>query len=72
MFMIFHHPLPLNPQATSASGIRPLQMIKAFEALGYQVDLVTGYAQERKEKIKQIKQTTHFLIRSLDLMLTLV
>ncbi|WP_166837733.1 glycosyltransferase [Rheinheimera pleomorphica] len=54
--IIFHHPLPLNPQATSASGIRPLQMIKAFEALGYQVDLVTGYAQERKEKIKQIKR----------------
>lgn len=54
--IIFHHPLPLNPKATSASGIRPLQMIKAFEALGYQVDLVTGYAKERKEKIKQIKQ----------------
>ncbi|MBB1350266.1 glycosyltransferase [Pseudoalteromonas sp. SG45-3] len=53
--MIFHHPLPLNYQATSASGIRPIKMLNAFKSLGYKVDLVTGYSAERKKCIKKIK-----------------
>lgn len=53
--MIFHHPLPLNYQATSASGIRPIKMLNAFKSLGYKVDLVTGYSAERKKGIKKIK-----------------
>ncbi|MBD0412929.1 glycosyltransferase [Pseudoalteromonas distincta] len=53
--MIFHHPLPLNYQATSASGIRPIKMLNAFKSLGYKVDLVTGYSAERKKRIKKIK-----------------
>lgn len=56
MNIIFHHPLPLDNNATSASGIRPLKMLAAFEALGYQVDLVTGYSKERKRCIKNIKK----------------
>ena len=55
MKIIFHHPLPLDPKATSASGIRPQRMLQAFKDLGYEVDLVTGYAQERKSAIKEIK-----------------
>lgn len=55
MRIIFHHPLPLDANAKSASGIRPLCMLKAFQDLGYEVDLVTGYAQERKEAINRIK-----------------
>ncbi|MFA5455712.1 MAG: glycosyltransferase [Sulfurimonas sp.] len=54
--IIFHHPLPLDVNATSASGIRPLKMIKAFEKLGYEVVVVTGYGKKRKEKIKNLKQ----------------
>lgn len=54
--IIFHHPLPLYVNATSASGIRPLKMIKAFERLGYEVTQVTGYAKERKKKINNIKK----------------
>ncbi len=54
--VIFHHPLPLNENATSASGIRPIQMIKAFKALGCEVDLVTGYAEERKQCMLKIKE----------------
>lgn len=54
--IIFHHPLPLNENATSASGIRPLKMIRAFEKHGYQVTLVTGYGKERKKNIKVVKQ----------------
>ena len=53
--MIFHHPLPLNPSATSASGIRPLKMIKAFQKLGYEVAILDGYGEERTLKIKLLK-----------------
>jgi len=54
--IIFHHPLPLNKNATSASGIRPLKVIDAFEKLGYEVEIVTGYGRERKEAIEKIKK----------------
>lgn len=53
--MIFHHPLPLNPNAKSASGIRPLKMLKAFKELGYDVYLVTGYVAERRIAIQKLK-----------------
>lgn len=53
--IIFHHPLPLNSRATSASGIRPLKMLEAFKLLGYRVELVTGYSLERKKKIARLK-----------------
>ncbi|RZU99605.1 glycosyltransferase [Spiribacter vilamensis] len=56
MRILFHHPLPLNEQAKSASGIRPLCMLKAFRDSGYQVDLVTGYSTERSRTIKEIKK----------------
>lgn len=54
--MIYHAPYPLNRKATSASGIRPVQMRDAFEANGYDVWEVTGTPQERQERIAQIKQ----------------
>ena len=54
--IIFHHPLPLDKNAKSASGIRPLEMIKAFKKIGYEVREVTGYAKERKDKINSIKK----------------
>lgn len=54
--IIFHSPFPLNPKATSASGIRPLMMLKAFQDQGYEVDIVTGYGTERKKCIQRIKK----------------
>ncbi len=54
--VIFHHPLPLDENAKSASGIRPLRMLGAFRDLGCSVDLVTGYSVERKYGIKKIKE----------------
>lgn len=54
--IIFHHPLPLNPNATSASGIRPIKILEAFQDLGYEVFLVTGYVEERKKRIKLLKE----------------
>ena len=54
--MIFHHPLPINEHATSASGIRPLNMLEAFKKLGYEVIAVTGYGKDRKQQIKILKK----------------
>jgi len=55
MKVIFHHPLPLDPNSKTASGIRPQRIIEALEGLGYEVDLVVGYAKERKRRIRNIK-----------------
>lgn len=54
--MIFHTPLPLNPAGNSGSHIRPIQMLKAFKDSGFEVDVVAGYANERKEALRKIKK----------------
>ena len=41
--MIFHHPYPVFPEGKSGSQVRPYSMLKAFETIGYEVDLVAGY-----------------------------
>ena len=53
--MIFHHPLPLFPDAASASGIRPVQMKRSFGELGYEVWEVTGYTRERAERAADVR-----------------
>jgi glycosyltransferase involved in cell wall biosynthesis len=57
MKIIFHHPLPLDLNAKSASGIRPLRMLEAFRRIGYEVDLVVGYADERARAIAEVKRS---------------
>lgn len=54
--MIFHIPLKINRERSSASQIRPLKMIEAFKKVGFEVDLVEGYGKERKKQIKKIKK----------------
>lgn len=54
--MIFHHPLPVQRGAQSASGIRPYQMIEAFRSIGVDVDLVCGYAAERARAISNVER----------------
>lgn len=54
--IIFHYPLPLNERATSASGIRPIKMLESFHSLGYEVDIVDGYASDRRRKINAISE----------------
>ncbi len=54
--MIFHIPSPIATNPNSGSQIRPIQMIKAFRKLGFVVDIVAGYAKERKKSIIKIKQ----------------
>ncbi|MDO5068072.1 MAG: glycosyltransferase [Propionibacteriaceae bacterium] len=53
--MIFHHPLPLDPDATSASGIRPQLMREAFSSLGYEVWDVIGHTSERRERADEVR-----------------
>lgn len=53
--MIYHHPLPLDPEATSASGIRPCRMREAFQEIGYEVWEVTGYSKERRAKAGDVE-----------------
>lgn len=56
MNIIFHHPLPIDYNAKSASGIRPLKMLEAFKLLGYHVDVIAGYSDERKKAIKLVRR----------------
>lgn len=56
MKIIFHHPLPLDANAKSASGIRPLRMLEAFRRIGAEVDLVVGYVADRACAIAKIEQ----------------
>ena len=40
--IVYHAPFPLDREASSASGIRPVRMLDAFRELGYTVLDVTG------------------------------
>ena len=51
----FHIPMRINRERASASSIRPVKMIEAFERLGYEVILIEGNASQRKKRIKEIK-----------------
>lgn len=56
MRIIYHIPLKIDFNRFSASHIRPIKMLEAFRQLGYEVDLVEGYARERSIAIKRIKR----------------
>lgn len=57
--MIFHVPYPLDANATSASGIRPLRMREAFSEIGYEVAEVSGGAAQRRHQIRELKRRIH-------------
>ncbi len=54
--MIFHYPAPIIEAGHSASTIRPKRMIDAFKNIGYDVFIVTGYGEERSQRIKEVKR----------------
>ncbi len=54
--MIFHMPVHINKNHFSGSQLRPQKMIQAFKDIGYEVELVMGYAKQRKSQISKIKQ----------------
>lgn len=53
-YIIYHHPMPLSNNPKSGSQIRPVAMLQAFKDLGYHVDVVAGYANDRRIAIKKI------------------
>ncbi|WP_104089946.1 glycosyltransferase [Arthrobacter sp. GMC3] len=54
--MIYHVPYPLNPQAKTGSGLRPMRMLEAFKNIGYDVELVAGESRERSALIKELRK----------------
>lgn len=54
---IFHLPLTVNPvEHPSGSHIRPIKMLNALLAIGYEVDVVAGDSRERKRQIAELKR----------------
>lgn len=53
---IIHLPFYLDLNNPSGSQIRPVKMIRAFEMIGYDVEVISGYGLNRKEKIRMIKK----------------
>lgn len=54
---IVHIPFLLGgDRPPSGSQIRPMKIIEAFKNVGYDVDVVSGYAVDRKRKIEEIKK----------------
>ena len=57
--LIFHLPFQVNNNIYSGSQIRPLKMIEAFKAIGYNVDIIMGSGKKRKLQIESIKNKIH-------------
>lgn len=54
---IVHIPFLLGgDRPPSGSQIRPMKIIEGFKNIGYNVDVVSGYAKDRKAKIEEIKE----------------
>lgn len=52
--IVYHVPYPLDPAATSASGIRPVRMRRAFEEIGCRVLEVSGTAAQRRRRSRDV------------------
>lgn len=53
--IIYHIPWKIKKGRKSATGVRPLEMLKAFQELGHKVDVVMGDSSERFNSIKRVK-----------------
>ncbi|MFY9283230.1 MAG: glycosyltransferase family 1 protein [Miniphocaeibacter sp.] len=53
--MIYHIPYYVDKNRHSGSHIRPFKMLDAFKKIGYDVDVIMGYAAQREEAIDKIK-----------------
>lgn len=53
---IVYLPYELDPTASRARMVRPRKMIQAFKDIGYEVFEITGYADERKQRIAECKR----------------
>lgn len=55
--VVFHIPLSIDPNRASASNLRPVKMVEAFRAIGYDVTVVSGTISERREAMRRIKRS---------------
>lgn len=53
---IIYYPFNVDENHPSASNIRPVKIIQGFEKLGYSVEVIKGYANERKNAINKLKE----------------
>lgn len=53
---IIYYPFHINTSYPSASNIRPMKFIEGFKSAGYEVEVVKGYGEERKKKVKELKE----------------
>lgn len=53
---IFHYPGPLQDNPTVGSEVRPVKMLQAFREIGYDVEVISGYSNERRILIEKIKR----------------
>lgn len=54
--LIIYFPFHINLERPSPTTLRPLCMIEAFRAIGYEVEVVQGYARERKAACKRLTE----------------
>lgn len=56
--ILFHTPQPLET-LNSGSSVRPKRILKGFKDLGYNVDTVVGDVENRRQKVKYLKQKNY-------------
>jgi len=61
--MIFHVPFPLRREAATGSGIRPVQLRRAFEELGWQVWEISGTAAQRAAAFRRVRAAVRSGVR---------
>lgn len=54
---IFYLPYQLELHGMGARMLRPRKMIEAFREIGYEVFVISGFSKERKERIKEVKNS---------------
>jgi len=52
--MIFYHPAPLSDRPQSGSQVRPIKMLAAFRALGYDVSVICGSLAQRVQRLNAL------------------
>lgn len=51
---IFHIPYKIDSKVQSGTNIRPVKMLECFKKNGYEVELISGYSNDRKKSIKNV------------------
>ncbi|WP_035288376.1 glycosyltransferase [Clostridium sp. KNHs214] len=54
---IIHLPFHIDFEHPSGSQIRPVRIIDAFKNIGYKAEVITGYGDERKKRIREIEKS---------------